>query len=108
MLHYIGHLDGGFCVPLVSDFDACCALLLRTVIIDSKECREHGIVRVAAYVEIRRLATQAGRKLIFLGDLVTGRLNNRNFGAGTMGKEAVGYGGNYDYYHTSRPGAPRR
>ena len=43
VLHYVGHIDGGFCVLLVSDltYTLCFApILLRTIIIDSKECRE--------------------------------------------------------------------
>ena len=71
--------------------------------------RAQGIVRVAAYVEIADDSPlKLGESSSSLGDLETGRLNNRNFGAGDNGgKEAVGYGGNYDYFRSHQP-RPKR
>ena len=77
VLHYVGDsVDGGYCVLLLSDlaYTFCYApILLRTVLVDSKECREYLVSTV-----LRRTLRMGADSPIKFGQKV-GNNNHPNF-----------------------------
>lgn len=103
-LHYVGHMDGGFCVLLVSDltYALCYApILLRTIIVDSKECREQKVSSILR--RTLRISDDSPLKLgnsdDSLGSLETGGLLNNQNRRENYGAPA----GAYNYYKSHQP-----